>query len=229
MHASGTVKKVTRDSFWIGLQDDQDYGRDNAWKNDYLGFTVQAWNELSANQNARYFGISYGDAHLFFTDSCLYSDKRSLDASGSSLGAGQKTWLKAALRNSTAPVLVVFMPRQLRNMKTYFANEYEELRDLFLDLVRDGKTILVCTGNSHLQYMGKHPPAYSRDVAYEFCSSGTDRADQRSAPGPGSTDDRVDQVNAFGYVEIDAGARQLRLRSIASDSGRVILSRDWPI
>jgi hypothetical protein len=35
-------------------------------------------------------------------------------------------------------------------------------------------------------------------------------------------------VNAFGYVEIDAGARQLRLRSIASDSGRVILSRDWP-
>jgi hypothetical protein len=95
--------------------------------------------------------------------------------------------------------------------------------------VRDGKTILVCTGNSHLQYMGKHPPAYSRGVAHEFCSSGTDRADQRSAPGPGSTDDRVDQVNAFGYVEIDAGARQLRLRSIASDSGRVILSRDWPI
>jgi hypothetical protein len=77
--------------------------------------------------------------------------------------------------------------------------------------------------------MGKHPPAYSRGVAHEFCSSGTDRADQRSAPGPGSTDDRVDQVNAFGYVEIDAGARQLRLRSIASDSGRVILSRDWPI
>jgi hypothetical protein len=146
---------------------------------------VQAWNELSANRNARYFDVPYGNAHLFFTDSCLYSDKRSPDASGSSLGAAQKTWFKNALRNSTAPVLVVFMPRQLRNMKAYYANEYEELRDLFLDLVRQGKTILVCTGNSHLQYMGKHPPAYSPDVAYEFCSSGTDRADQRSAPGRG--------------------------------------------
>lgn len=229
MHATDVVQRVTRDAFWIGLQDDQDYGRENACKDDYLGFTVQAWNGLSANLNARYFDVAYGDAHLFFTDSCLYSDRRTLDAGGSSLGAAQKSWLKGALRGSSAPVLVVFMPRQLRNIKTYYADEYEELRDLFVDLVRNGKTVLVCTGNSHLQYMGKHPPAYSRDVAYEFCSSGSDRANQRSAPGPGSTDSRVDQVNAFGYVEIDTSAGELRLRSIASDSGREILSRNWTI
>lgn len=229
MHASEAVAKVTRKAFWIGLQDDQDYGRENAWKNDYLGFTVPAWNGLSANLNDRFFATRYGDAHLFFTDSCLYADKKTPDAGGSLLGAAQKRWLKSAMSDSNAPVLVVFMPRQLRNIKSSFANEYNELIDFFLALVAGGQAVLICSGNSHLQYMGKHPPAYSKDVVYEFCSSGTDRADQRSTPGPGSTDDRSDQINAFGYVEIDTSAGVLRMRSIGSDTGRVILERNWPL
>jgi hypothetical protein len=229
MHASAALGRVTRDAFWIGIQDDQDLGRDNAWRGDYLRFTVPAWNELSGNLNDRYFSLRYGDAHLFFTESCIFSDKRTPDPGGSNLGPTQKRWLKDVMRASNAPVLVVFMSRQLRNLKTYYANEYAELVDFFLSLVRRGQAVLVCTGNSHLQYMGKHPPAYSRDVVYEFCSSGSDRADQRSAPGPGSTDDRADQVNAFGYVEIDTAAGVLRLRSIGSDTGRIILRRDWPL
>src|SRR5680860_1450929 len=211
-----------------GCQDDQDYGRGDAWSGDYAKWTVSAWDQLSGNLDQRYFAVRYGDAHLFFTDSCRFSGKRDGGADDSMFGAKQKAWLKKAMSSSSAPVLVLFMPRQLSHVKNNFKNEYDELVSFFKKRVQDGHAVLICSGNSHLQYMGQHPSAYTQEEAFEFCSSGTDRAGQRSRPTK-TIKNREDGINAFGLVEIDTANKSLKLRSIGSDTGNVILSKDHPI
>ena len=64
---------------------------------------------------------------MFFTDSCRFSDNRDADTGDSMLGTKQKAWLKKAMLNSNAPVLVLFMPRQMSHVKNNFNNEYDEL------------------------------------------------------------------------------------------------------
>jgi hypothetical protein len=228
MLASSSIASMSKKGFWIGCQDDQDYGRGDAWSGDHAKFTISAWDQLSGNLDQRYFAVRYGDAHLFFTDSCRFSDKRDADTGDSMLGTKQKTWLKKAMLNSNAPVLVLFMPRQMSHLKNNFNNEYEELVSFFKKRVQDGHAVLICSGNSHLQYMGQHPPANTPEEAYEFCSSGTDRAGQRSYP-TGAIKNREDGINAFGLVEIDTANNSLKLRSVGSDTGNIILSKDHTI
>ncbi|MDQ3219033.1 MAG: hypothetical protein M3Q18_14520 [Actinomycetota bacterium] len=228
MLASSDVSSMTKKGFWIGCQDDQDYGRGDAWSGDHAKFTISAWDQLSGNLDQRYFAVRYGDAHLFFTDSCRFSDKRDSDTGDSMLGAKQKAWLKNAMLNSKAPVLVLFMPRQLSHVENNFKNEYDELVSFFKGRVRDGHAVLICSGNSHLQYMGQHPSAYTQEEAYEFCSSGTDRAGQRSIP-TNAIKNREDGINAFGLVEIDRANNTLNLKSIGSDTGNVILEKTHSI
>jgi hypothetical protein len=172
--------------------------------------------------------VRYGDAHLFFTDSCRFSAQRDPDSGDSMLGAKQKAWLKNAMSNSNAPVLVLFMPRQMSHLKNNFKNEYDELVVFFKNRVKAGHAVLICSGNSHLQYMGQHPPAFTQEEAYEFCSSGTDRAGQRSYP-TNSIKNREDGINAFGIVEIDTANNSLKLRAVGSDTGNIILSKDHTI
>ena len=228
MLASSNIASMTKKGFWIGCQDDQDYGRGDAWSGDYAKWTVSAWDQLSGNLDQRYFAVRYGDAHLFFTDSCRFSDSRDSDTGDSMLGAKQKAWLTNAMLNSKAPVLVLFMPRQLSHVENNFKNEYDELVSFFKGRVRDGHAVLICSGNSHLQYMGQHPSAYTQEEAYEFCSSGTDRAGQRSIP-TNAIKNREDGINAFGLVEIDRANNTLNLKSIGSDTGNVILEKTHSI
>ena len=132
------------------------------------------------------------------------------------------------MSNSNAPVLVLFMPRQLSHVKNNFKNEYEELVSFFKKRVQDGHAVLICSGNSHLQYMGQHPSVHTVEEAFEFCSSGTDRAGQRSRP-TGDIKNLENAINAFGLVEIDTTNNVLELRSIGSDTGNVILTKTHPI
>lgn len=142
-------------------------------------------------------------------------------------GAKQKAWLKKAMSSSNAPVLVLFMPRQMSHLENNFGNEYKEMKDFFLNRINAGKSVLICSGNSHLQYMGQHP-SIGQDASYEFCSSGTDRAGQRSHPTK-TIKNREDGINAFGLVEIDTDNNMLSLKSIGSDTGNVILLKEHPI
>jgi phosphodiesterase/alkaline phosphatase D-like protein len=150
---------------WISLQDDHDYGADNAYRDDVKPFTVKAFDQMSGNLGERYFDLRKGDVHSFFLDVHVYADDpdESPGPNPSLLGDAQKSWLKDAMRTSDADLLVVFSPMPLwgtgagfGSWKEGFADEREELVQFFIGQQGVQRRVIVCSGNAHAQYVNRH-------------------------------------------------------------------------
>ena len=223
---------------WISLQDDHDYGADNAYRRDVRPFTVGAFDELSGNLGDRHFDVRQGDVHAFFVDVHIDADHPLLDGPNPSLlGATQTSWLKQAMRASDADLLVVFTSMPLwgtglgeGSWKEGFAQERLDLTDFFFSLQGAQRRVIVCSGNAHAQYVNRHSnPTGGKDLI-EFVSSGTDRIDSTEAtqlpiPDADSVIDRTRSkklIDAFGWVSLtgQGAARKVVLRAVESKTGR---------
>lgn len=240
MLARSSANMLHRNSAWIGVQDDHDYGDDNAWSGTVKEFAIKGWDEMQANGGNRFFSVDYGDVECFFTDVHIHSDDPAVaDHAGHSLlGTAQKSWLKDAMRASTARLLLVFvsMPfwgagRGAITWKTAFAEEREELMNFFGEQQGPNRRVVICAGNAHAQIINRHPDAGGNKDIYEFVSSGTDIIDSvkpENIPGDAIIDpDRsLKKVSAFGLVTLTGSAnnRQVTLRSINSSNGNDV----WP-
>ncbi|HEV2755636.1 MAG TPA: alkaline phosphatase D family protein [Actinomycetota bacterium] len=234
-----TTARLHETSQWIALQDDHDYGADNAYRDDVKPFTVKAFDQISGNLGERHFDVRRGDVHAFFVDVHIDADdpERVGESSRSLLGASQKAWLKDAMRRSDAPLLVVFSSMPMWGLglgfgswKEGFAAERRELVDFFLGLQGVQRRVIVCSGNAHAQYVNRHSNPNGGKDLIEFVSSGTDRIDSSEATQVQvhSSDNVVDRsrakklIDAFGLVTLQGqgAARKVVLRSVASKTGQ---------
>ncbi|HEX2196154.1 MAG TPA: alkaline phosphatase D family protein, partial [Actinomycetota bacterium] len=234
------MARVHERGHWISVQDDHDYGADNAYRDDVRPFTVSAFDQISGNLGDRWFDLRQGDVHAFVLDVHVHADDPDrFGGSGepSLLGDAQKSWLKDAMRASDADLLVVFTPMPLwgtglgfGSWKEGFAAERRELVSFFLGQQGSQRRVIVCSGNAHAQYVNRHSnPDGGKDLI-EFVSSGTDRIDSTEAtPLPvHSSDNVIDRsramklIDAFGHVSLQVlgGTRKVVLRSIESKTGQ---------
>lgn len=232
------MARLHEKAHWIFLQDDHDYGADNAYRRDVRAFTVSAFDQMSGNLGDRHFDIRQGDLHAFFVDVHIDADDPDLDGPNLSLlGNNQKTWLKQAMRASDADLLVVFTSMPLwgtgfgdGSWKEGFAQERRELTDFFFSLQGAQRRVIVCSGNAHAQYVNRHSnPSGGKDLI-EFVSSGTDRIDSTQAtqlpvPNGDSVIDRSRAkklIDAFGWVSLtgQGAARKVVLRAVESKTGQ---------
>ena len=238
MLARRGMARLHEKGHWISLQDDHDYGADNAYRRDVRPFTLGAFDQISGNLGDRHFDVRQGDVHAFFVDVHVDADHPLLDGPNPSLlGATQKSWLKSAMRASDADLLVLFTSMPLwgtglgeGSWKEGFARERLELTDFFFEMQGSQRRVLVCSGNAHAQYVNRHAnPTGGKDLI-EFVSSGTDRIDSTEAtqlpiPGADSVIDRSRSkklIDAFGHVSLvgQGAARKVVLRAIASKTGQ---------
>jgi hypothetical protein len=240
MLARPPVQHLHQRSLWIGIQDDHDYGINNAWSQTVHPFTLDAFDQISGNLNERHFDLRFGDLHAFFVDCHVNSDDPAApdSPSHSILGASQKQWLKDSMNDSDAALLVLLTSLPFwgsgpgdATWKSAFGNERLELMGFFANQQGPGRRVLICSGNSHAQYVNRHADPSGKDV-FEFVSSGTDRIDTSGSKPVPIRDQVVDpqrsikSVDAFGYVSLDppGPGRQVTLRSIDSKSGQNIWS-----
>lgn len=239
MLARRGMARLHEKGHFIALQDDHDYGADNAYRNDVKPFTMTAFDQISGNLGKRHFDLRQGDVHAFFDDVHVDADDPDLfdGPNPSLLGNAQKSWLKEAMRSSDAALLVVFTSMPLwgtglgfGSWKEGFANERRELTDFFLGQQRSQRRVIVCSGNAHAQYVNRHSsPTGGKDLI-EFVSSGTDRIDSSDVTQlpVAAADAVVDRtrakklIDAFGHVSLQGqgAARKVVLRSIASKTGQ---------
>lgn len=234
-----SMTRLHRSAAWIMLQDDHDYGRDNAWRDTVRPFTVGAFDALSGNLNERHFDVRYGDLHCFFVDTRRNADDPAAPdgPNHSLLGATQKTWLKQAMSASDALLLVLFASLPfwgggdgLFSWKKAFATEREELMAFFKSLQGPNRRVIVCSGNAHAHHLNRHPEPGGKDVI-EFVSSGMDRREitgVRPLPDDGIIDPQrnVKSRDGFGFVRLKAVGNNPRveLRCIDSSTGTDL----WP-
>jgi hypothetical protein len=238
MLAPRSITELHRETAWIMLQDDHDYGRDNAWRDTVRPFTIPAFDALSGNLNDRSFDLRYGDVHSFFIDARVHSDdpEGSDGPAHSLIGATQKEWLKDSMRSSDAPLLCVFSGQPLWgggdglfSWKRSFATERKELLSFFHEVQGPARRVIVLSGNAHAHYVNRFSEPDKKDVI-EFVSSGMDR---RETTGARPLDDdgiidplrSIKSVDGFGYVSYKAtGTPQVELRAVDSTTGADI----WP-
>lgn len=238
MLARRGMARLHETAHWIMLQDDHDYGADNAYRRDVRPFTLGAFDQMSGNLGERHFDVRQGDVHAFFVDVHVDADHPLLDGPNPSLlGATQKSWLKQAMRASDADLLVVFTSMPLwgtglgeGSWKEGFARERLELVDFFFEMQGSQRRVIVCSGNAHAQYINRHSnPTGGKDLI-EFVSSGTDRIDSTEAtqlpiPGADAVIDRSRSkklIDAFGHVTLrgTGAGRKIVLRAIESKTGQ---------
>ena len=234
-----TMARLHEKAAWLMMQDDHDYGRNNAFEQTIRSFTIGAWDQVAAQNGDRRFDVRYGDVHCFFVDTHRFADDP-FDDDGpghSLLGDDQRAWLKDGIRNSNANLLVVFTSLPLWGFgsgdvtwKAAFENERNDLVDFFHTEQGANRRVLVCSGNAHAQVINRFSdPGGGKDLI-EFVSSGTDRIDstgKEPLPVPDS-DDIIDKsravrkIDAFGLVTLQASGpnRKVIMRSIESKTGQ---------
>jgi phosphodiesterase/alkaline phosphatase D-like protein len=234
-----TMARLHEKAAWLMMQDDHDYGQNNAFEASIRTFTIAAWDQVAGNLGDRRFDIRYGDVHCFFVDTHRFADDP-FDDDGpdhSLLGDDQRAWLKDGIRASDANLLVVFTSLPLwgfgsgdHTWKLAFENERNDLVDFFHTEQGANRRVLVCSGNAHAQVVNRFSdPGGGKDLV-EFVSSGTDRIDstgKEPLPVPNG-DDIIDttravrKIDAFGLVTLQAAGpnRKVILRSIESSTGQ---------
>jgi len=234
-----TMARLHEKAAWLMMQDDHDYGRNNAFEQTIRSFTISAWDQMAGNLGDRRFDIRYGDVHCFFVDTHRFADDP-FDDDGpahSLLGDDQRSWLKDGIRDSDANLLVVFTSLPMWGFgsgdftwKAAFENERNDLVDFFHAQQGANRRVLVCSGNAHAQVINRFSnPDGGKDLI-EFVSSGTDRIDstgKEPLPVPGGDviideSRAVRKIDAFGLVTLQASGpnRKVILRSIESKTGQ---------
>ena len=238
MLAPRAITELHREAAWIMIQDDHDYGRDNAWRDTVRPFSLGAFDALSGNLNDRNFDLRYGDLHSFFVDTRVHADDpEAPDGPGHSLlGAAQKEWLKDSMRSSDAPLLCLLSSQPLWgggdglfSWKRAFETERRELLDFLHGLQGTERRVIVCSGNAHAHYINRFASPGKKDII-EFVSSGMDRRDTTGArklddDGIIDPERNIKSVDGFGSVTLKAtGSPTIELRAVDSVTGNDI----WP-
>lgn len=226
-----SATELHRKAAWIMIQDDHDYGRDNSWSETVRPFTIGAFDAMSGNLDERFFDIRYGDVHAFFLDTRIHADNPATPdgPEHSLLGGTQKSWLTSAMRDSNAPLKVVFSSQPfwgggqgLFSWKEAFASERVELLDFFRSQQGTGNRVIICSGNAHAHYINRHSAPGEKDVI-EFVSSGMDRRETsgiRQLPDDGVIDPQrnVKSRDGFAFVQLKTAGNNQRVEMRCLDS-----------
>jgi phosphodiesterase/alkaline phosphatase D-like protein len=196
----------------FAVQDDHDYGVDEANRATVRRFAAQAFADVMPG--GRYPGRNYrswsvGDADFFLTDNRRWKDPDDGPFQNgrymSVLGHRQRRWLLDGLAASSATVKFVFAPMTLA---WYWSRgEIDEVHDFIADRVSG--TVVFLTGDKHAAAFARYTPRI-----WEFLASPMSNP-TKHATGPRSsavmwTENGTGQAlhDVFGLVDVDTSAAQ---------------------
>jgi hypothetical protein len=216
----------------IGLfQDDEDYGTNNATAASLRPFTIDAWDELTANPPGAYFEFRYGAVAVFKVDCRRFSsgNKGVAENDRSKLGDKQKAWLKSAMKAASndpkIDLMIVASPQSFgsdsspASWRRTYENEWSELLTFFQKLEAP---VLICSGDAHGHRLHEYPQKnLQADVprVVEFVSAGTEKSKWSNAA---DTDVLISKAkgSGFGLVELgpeqDIGGVRSRILTVAA-------------
>ena len=202
----------------IGLfQDDEDYGRNNATKASLRPFTLNAWDELTANPPKPFFEFRYGALAVFKVDCRRFSsgNKGVPEGARSKLGDEQKSWLKTAMRaasnDPSIDLMVVASPQAFgsdtspASWRRTYEQEWAELLTFFQEL---DAPVLICSGDAHGHKLHEFPQKnLQADVprVVEFVSAGTEKSKWSNAA---DTDVLISAAKGSGFGLVELGPEQ---------------------
>lgn len=170
----------------LATWDDHDYAYNDGDKNNPIrGQALKVFNQYWANPSAGtaqtpgvFFTYSHGGVDFFFLDDRYHRDPTDAPdgPAKTMLGAGQKAWLKAALKASRAPFKVI-----VNGVGWSFAEtgsdswtSYRHERNEIFDYIRDAKIegVILLSGDTHMGELNCIPWSEQGGYdLYDFCSS----------------------------------------------------------
>ena len=204
------------------VQDDHDYGQDDAWGTTVKPYAAQAYADVIPGARwpqPDYRRWSIGQVDFFLTDNRRYRDPPSPPfengAYRSVLGTRQRNWLLDGMAASNARVKVVFIPM---TMTWYWsAGEQQEVLQAIADRVSG--TVIFCSGD-------KHAGAFVRpsDRVWELLASPLENPTKHRTPRkPGViyTENGTDRAlwDVVGLVDVDTASKQRVTLRLVRDTG----------
>jgi hypothetical protein len=215
------VERLTGAMPLFAVQDDHDYGQDDAWRDTVKPYAAQAYADVIPG--ARWPGSDYrrwsvGQADFFLTDNRRYRDPPNPPfengAYRSVLGSEQRRWLLDGLASSSAAVKVVFIPMTM----TWYWSDGERNAVLASIADRVSGTVVFCSGDKHAGAFIRHA-----DRVWELMASPLENPTKHKTPGkPGVvwTENGTGPAlwNVVGLVDVDtASANTVTLRLLRED------------
>ncbi len=203
------------------VQDDHDYGQDNAWRDTVKSYAAQAYADVIPGAKwpgANYRRWSIGQVDFFLTDNRRFRDPPNPPYQNGSyrsvLGTEQRTWLMDGLASSTAPLKVVFIPMTM----TWYWSKGE--RTAVLDSIADrvDGTVLFCSGDKHAGAFVRHTERVWELLASPLQNPTKHRTPAR--PGVVWTENGTGRAlwNVVGLVDVDTlTAQTATLRLVRED------------
>jgi alkaline phosphatase D len=215
------MTRLLRATLFFGVQDDHDYGQDDADGRTVKTYAAQAYADVIPGAQwpgADYRRWSIGDVDFFLTDNRRYRDPPAPFENGtyrSVLGAQQRDWLLNGMAASTARVKVVFIPM---TMAWYWSTGE---RDAVLQAIaaRVQGTVIFCSGDKHAGAFIRHA-----NRVWELLASPLENPVKHKTPAkPGVryTENGTDKAlwDVVGVVDVDtASAHTVTLR-LLRDTG----------
>jgi hypothetical protein len=216
------MRPITASMPIFAVQDDHDYGTDDADRTTIEPFAAQAFADMMPG--ATYPGPNYrqwsiGQAAFFLTDNRRWKDPETGPFQNerymSVLGTRQRTWLLEGLAASTAKVNFVFIPM---TMAWYWSRAETQEVQTFITRNVTG-TVVFLSGDKHAGAVARYSPRI-----WEFLASPMSNPTKHST-GPRSpaviwTENGTGPAlyNAYGLVDVDTLATQTcTLRLIRED------------
>lgn len=206
----------------FGVQDDHDYGQDDAWRATLKTYAAQAYADVIPGARwpePDYRRWSIGQVDFFLTDNRRYRDPPSPPfANGeyrSVLGTQQRNWLLDGMATSNARLKVVFIPM---TMAWYWsAGE----RDAVLRAIEErvAGTVILCSGDKHAGAFVRHA-----DRVWELLASPLENpAKHRTPMKPGVlyTENGTGEAlwDVVALVEVDTASEQTVTLRLMRDNG----------
>ncbi|MFN8105122.1 MAG: alkaline phosphatase D family protein [Acidimicrobiia bacterium] len=230
--ASEDLRPLVDSSWFFGVQDDHDYGRDGAWRDTVQPFTAAAYaavvpGAVATGPNWRTW--TAGDVDFWLTDNRRFADAPEPGPfeNGryrSMLGAAQRDWLLTGLAASRARLKVVFMPQ---TFTWYFSHgEKKEITEFVESRV--GGTVLFCCGD-------KHAGAFARPGTnvWELLACPLHNPVKHNTPAKAGVlwtenGEGLATSDAVGLVDVDPAGNRAVLR-LVDDRGIELHSESIPI
>jgi alkaline phosphatase D len=196
----------------FAVQDDHDYGVDEADRTTVRRFAAQAFADVmpgGSYPGRNYRSWSVGDADFFLTDNRRWKDPDDGPFQNgrymSVLGHRQRRWLLDALAASPATVKFVFAPMTLA---WYWSRgEIDEVHDFIADRVSG--TVVFLTGDKHAAAFARYTPRIWEFLASPM-SNPTKHTTGPRSPAVMWTENGAGQAlhDVFGLVDVDTSAAQ---------------------
>ena len=216
------IRAITSAMPIFAVQDDHDYGRDDADRTSVQHFAAQAFADLVPGAQfpgRNYRSWSVGQADFFLTDNRRWKDPEAGPWQNSRymsvLGQRQRTWLLESLAASTARVKFVFAP--MTPAWYWSRGETNEVNQFITDHVSG--TVIYLTGDKHAAAFARYTPRIWEFLASPMCNP-TKHSTGARTPAVFWTENGTGPAlyNAFGLVDVDTlDAQTCTLRLIRDD------------